>query len=100
MDHAVPSGVEPSAMPTLTLYSKAGCHLCEETLAFLLVLLDHRAARGLAAPAITERDIESDPAWERAFFTDIPVIEIGDRRMVLATSPSAIERFIDEALGA
>jgi hypothetical protein len=98
MDHAVPPGVEHSATPTLNLYSKAGCHLCEEARAFLQDLLDHRAARGLAAPAITERDIESDPAWERAFFTDIPVIEIGERRMVLATSPSGIERFIDEAL--
>jgi Glutaredoxin-like domain (DUF836) len=99
MDHAVPSGLEPSLTPTLNLYSKAGCHLCEETRSFLQVLLDHRAARGLAAPAITERDIESDPAWERAFFSEIPVIEVGDRRIVLATSPRAIEQFIDEALG-
>jgi hypothetical protein len=99
MDHAVPTGAISSAIPALILYSKAGCHLCEETRAFLEILLARRATLGLAVPAITERDIESDPAWERAFFSDIPVIEIDDRRMTLATSPLKIEQLITEAFG-
>jgi glutaredoxin len=99
MDHAVPTGAISSAIPALILYSKAGCHLCEETRAFLEILLARRATLGLAAPAITERDIESDPAWERAFFSDIPVIEIDNRRMTLATSPLKIEQLIAEAFG-
>ena len=41
-----------------------------------------------------------DPAWEQAFFAEIPVVEIGDRRLTLATSPSRLRRFLDEALGA
>jgi hypothetical protein len=97
MDHAVPTGADPSAIPALILYSKVGCHLCDETRAFLEVLLARRAALGLGAPAITERDIESDPAWERAFFTEIPVIEVGHRRLTLATSPLNIERLIAAA---
>lgn len=99
MDHAVPTGADPSAIPALILYSKAGCHLCEETRTFLVILLARRATLGLVAPVITERDIESDPAWERAFFADIPVIEIDDRRMTLATSPLRIEQLIAEAFG-
>jgi hypothetical protein len=98
MDHAVPTGVDPSAIPALILYSKTGCHLCDETRAFLEALLARRAALGLVAPAITERDIESDPAWERAFFTEIPVIEVGNRRLTLATSQVKIERLIAGAL--
>jgi Glutaredoxin-like domain (DUF836) len=99
MHHAVPTATDPRAIPALILYSKAGCHLCEETRAFLEVLLARRTARGVAAPTITERDIESDPAWERAFFSDIPVIEIAGRRMILAISPLKIEQLIAEVFG-
>lgn len=94
MVHAVPTGADPSAIPALILYSKTGCHLCDETREFLEALLARRAALGLVAPAIIERDIESDPAWERAFFTEIPVIEVGNRRLTLATSQVKIERLI------
>ena len=47
-----------------------------------------RSARraGLAVPALVERDIETDPDWQRAYFATIPVVELGDRRLELATS--------------
>ena len=31
-------------------------------------------------------DIDTDPAWERAYFAAIPVVELGDRRLDLVTS--------------
>jgi hypothetical protein len=46
--------------------------------------------------ALVERDITTNDAWHRAFLTTIPVLELGDRRLELATSPAKIRRFLDE----
>ncbi|HEV2251262.1 MAG TPA: glutaredoxin family protein [Candidatus Limnocylindria bacterium] len=60
------------APPTaVTLYERAGCHLCEET---------HRALRriGLDQPlAIARVDIATDPALERRYLVRIPVLVAG-----------------------
>jgi hypothetical protein len=73
-------------MTELYLYSRDGCHLCEETRAVLEALLAERRAAGLYAPPLVERDIATDREWERANFAVIPVVELGDRRLELATS--------------
>ena len=55
----------------VTLYERAGCHLCEET---------HRALRriGLDRPLAIERvDIAADPALELRYLVRIPVIAVG-----------------------
>ena len=84
--------------PALVLYSKPGCGLCVETRQMLTALLDERAATGLASPALEERDITTDAAWERAYFLEIPVVEVGERRLALATSPARLRRFLAGAL--
>ena len=56
------------------------------------------AAEGQRTATVRERDIASDPELERAWFTAIPVLEAGSRRLELATSPGAIRRFLAEAL--
>jgi hypothetical protein len=98
MDDATPTGADGAPPIELVLYTRPGCGLCTETRAFLTALLARRAADGRPAPALVERDIESDPAWERAFFAEIPVIELADRRLTLATSPARIERLLSEVL--
>ena len=85
-------------LPALVLYSRAGCHLCDEARELLQALLDERARQGLTTPTLDEIDIESDPELERRFFTTIPVVELGGRRLELATSPAKLRRFLDEAL--
>lgn len=87
-----------SSLPELFLYTREGCHLCEETRATAQGLLEDRAARGQRTAALRERDITTDPAWERQFFATIPVVELGSRRLELATSPAKLRRFLDEAL--
>ena len=84
--------------PVVVLYSKPGCGLCVETRELLAALLADRARAGLAAPPIEERDITTDAAWEAAFFLEIPVVEIGDRRLPLATSAARLRRLLAEAL--
>ena len=61
-------------------------------------LLGQRQTNGLATPALVERDIESDEALHRAYFASIPVIELGDRRLELATSLSKIRRLLSDVL--
>ena len=84
--------------PSVVLYSKPGCGLCAETRDLLAALLAERARAGLAAPPIEERDIRTDPAWEAAYFLEIPVVEIGARRLLLATSAAKLRRLLGEAL--
>jgi hypothetical protein len=85
-------------LPDLILYTRAGCGLCDEARALLQSLLEDRAARGARTAAIRERDITTSPDWERAFFDRIPVVELGGRRLELATSAAKLRRFLDEAL--
>jgi hypothetical protein len=84
-------------LPDLILYGRPGCHLCEETRMVLATLLADRREQGLATPTLIERDIESDPAWHRAFMTTIPVVEVGERRLELATSPAKLRRLLADA---
>ncbi|MBA2382778.1 MAG: glutaredoxin family protein [Chloroflexi bacterium] len=85
-------------LPQLVLYTREGCHLCDEARALVQGLLEDRAARGQRTAAMCERDITTDPEWERQFFDRIPVIELGGRRLELVTSAARLRRFLDEAL--
>lgn len=84
--------------PTLVLYRRAGCHLCDEARAALDAILAARAVAGLAAPPVEERDIDADADLQRRFMTAIPVVEVGDRRLELAISARQIRRFLESAL--
>lgn len=85
-------------LPDLILYGRPGCHLCEEAREMVDALLGQRAAVGQATPKIVERDIETDADWHRAYLTTIPVLELGDRRLELATSMAGIRRFLADGL--
>ncbi len=94
-----PDGRTPATpLPDLVLYGKPGCGLCDEARANALAILGQRAAAGLPAPHLVERDITTDPAWERAFFLTIPVVELADRRLELATSFARLQALVREVL--
>ena len=85
-------------LPHLVLYRRPGCHLCEDARAALDLLLADRAARGLPAPDVVERDIETDEAWHRRYLLTIPVLALGDLELELATSPARLRRFLESVL--
>jgi hypothetical protein len=85
-------------MDQLYLYARAGCHLCDETRSALVQLLAEREAAGLPSPTLVERDIDTNEDWQRAFMATIPVIELADRRLELATSPARIRRLLADVL--
>jgi hypothetical protein len=87
-------------LPDLVLYARPGCGLCDETRELLGGLLAERAAAGLPTPTLAERDIETDPALERAMFASIPVVELGDRRVELAVSGAKLRRLLTDVLDA
>ena len=87
-------------LPDLVLYSRPGCGLCDETRSLLTALLAERASAHLARPTLVERDIESDPALERAYFASIPVVELGDHRLELATSLAKLRSLLADVLDA
>lgn len=87
-----------ASLPDLLLYTRPGCHLCDDARATLEALLAERAARGLPVPVLREIDIAADPALEQAWFATIPVVEIAGRRVELATSAGKLRRLLDGAL--
>lgn len=58
-----------STLPPLTLYTRAGCHLCEQAEAGLRAL-DYR---------YTPVDVSGDPDLEARFGHDVPVLALGER---------------------
>jgi hypothetical protein len=88
-----------STTPTqVVLYTRVGCHLCDGTYAALQALLAERAAVGRTVPVLVTRDIDADPFLHDAFTDTVPVVEIGDRRLELATSPRKLRRLLEETL--
>jgi glutaredoxin len=62
--------------PTVTLYGRAGCHLCDEARA----ALERVRGRGRAF-ALVERDIEADDALLRAYLERIPVVALDGQEL-------------------
>ena len=58
----------------VTLYSRPGCHLCEEAKAQIAPLLKEFGAR------LTEINIDEDPELRSRYDDDVPVIFLGARK--------------------
>ena len=87
-------------LPDLVLYSRPGCHLCDEARVAVQGLLEDRAARSQRLARLREVDITTDADLERALFDTIPVLELGGDRLPLATSQARIRRFLADHLDA
>ncbi len=86
-------------LPSLILYGRHGCHLCEEARWFLDALLADRVSRGLPVPALEERSIEGDDELQQKYALTIPVVVLGDHELELATTSAKLRRFLAQALG-
>lgn len=60
----------------VTLYGRAGCHLCDEARSGLEAI-----RRDGTAFALREIDIEADPELHRRLLELIPIIEVNGRRV-------------------
>jgi hypothetical protein len=77
-------------VPTLTLYGKPGCHLCEDARAAVARAVKRRAA------ALEEVDITLDPVLHARYGERIPVLEIdGQTVFELFVDEGVLERWLD-----
>jgi glutaredoxin len=58
------------ARPRVTLYTRQGCHLCDDAKTVLM------AARAFAEFSYEEFDIDRDPELRRLYNEEVPVIAI------------------------
>lgn len=59
----------------VTLYTRPGCHLCEEAKSLIAPLLAEFGAR------LREIDIDADPELHELYNFDVPVIFLGGRKI-------------------
>ena len=61
-------------MTTFRVYSRRGCHLCEQLLGELEALLRQRGR-------IEVRDVDERDEWRERFGQQVPVVCVDDRRI-------------------
>lgn len=85
--------------PTLHLYRRTDCELCDETRLLLQSALEDRATQGERVPIVREVDIDMDPSLEEQFGSRIPVLALDGQELELATSGRQVRAFLDRILG-
>jgi glutaredoxin len=80
----------------LTLYSRPGCHLCDEMKAVV-----HRAIGSIQEPiTIEEIDISTDPALEARYGLEIPVLLVnGKKTAKYRVSETELTRILRDTAG-
>jgi glutaredoxin len=73
-EHSEDARVSAAGPREVTLYTRPGCHLCEEAKAAIAPLLGEFGAQ------LREVNIEKDAVLEERYGWDIPVIFIGARK--------------------
>ncbi|HEX6033793.1 MAG TPA: glutaredoxin family protein [Anaerolineales bacterium] len=81
-------------MLTVTLYTRKDCHLCEQAKADLESIQERYPHR------LVEIDIDSDPALQKKYLVEVPVVEVGpyalkaplDRQKLMMTLGAAGDR--------
>jgi glutaredoxin len=81
--------------PALTIFTAAGCHLCEPAKATV------RAVAGRLGVPVEEVDIAGVPELEARYRTSIPVVELDGRRIAKYVVDGAdLEQRLRHRLGA
>lgn len=86
-------------VPQLLLYTRAGCHLCDEARQAIRLVADDRRDRGLVMPMVVEVDIDADADLHDRLFDRIPVVELGGRRVELVVTVGKLRRLLSEVVG-
>ncbi len=85
-------------MPTVLLYMRDGCHLCEETRDVMQAALEARVLRGEPIARVREVDIDADPELKARYGDLIPVLALEGTELPLAMGRRAIDAFLDRVL--
>ncbi len=76
----------------VTLYTRLGCHLCEEAKAQMASLIREFGAK------LREVDVDADPKLREVYTNDVPVIFLGSRKVAKhRINPSQFRRQLERA---
>lgn len=89
---------DPSARPTLTVYRRPGCHLCDDAELLLRDELALRARAGLGAVNVSRVDVSSDAALQARYGRRVPVFAVGEEETELVTTQRQVRDFLDRVL--
>jgi hypothetical protein len=87
-----------STRPTLSIYRRPGCHLCDDAEVLLRDELAERARAGLPPVEVVHVDISNDPELESRYRRRIPVFRIGELESELVTNARQVRAFLEAAL--
>lgn len=91
-DEKSPMDPLPTDPVEVTLYTRPGCHLCDEAKLQMAPLLAEFGAR------LREVNIDSDPELRELYNLDVPVIFIADRKIAKhRLDPALFRRQLSEA---
>jgi hypothetical protein len=85
-------------LPTVLLYARDGCHLCEETSAHLQAALEARVLRGDSIARVRQVDIDADSELNARYGDLIPVLALNGVELPLAMGRRAIDAFLNRVL--
>ncbi len=80
------------------MYTRDGCHLCEETRDVLQAALEARVLRGDPIARVREIDIDTDPELKGRYGDLIPVLALNGTELPLAMGRRAVDGFLDRVL--
>lgn len=89
---------ETSGRPTLIIYRRPGCHLCDDAEILLRDELAIRARAGLPPVNVRHIDISGDTELETRYSRRIPVFAVGPVESELVTSQRQVRDFLARAL--
>jgi hypothetical protein len=90
--------IETATRPTLVIYRRPGCHLCDDAELLLRDELAIRARSGLAPITVTRVDVSRDAGLQARYGRKIPVFAIGSVESDLVTTQRQVRDFLDRAL--
>jgi glutaredoxin len=92
--HSSKEAADSVASLEVTLYTRPGCHLCEEAKSLIAPLLAEFGAR------LREVNIDSDPQLHERYNLDVPVIFLAGRKIAKhRVDPAQFKRLLLEARG-
>jgi hypothetical protein len=89
---------DTAARPTLIVYRRPSCRLCDDAEVLLRDELALRARAGQVTASVRKVDITDDPGLESHYGRRIPVFAVGDDELQLVTSASQVREFLNRAL--
>jgi hypothetical protein len=77
--------------PLATLYTRVGCHLCEDALATL------RALQGRHPHTLEVVDVDDDPTLAARYGESVPVLVVGGATIAAPLTRTILERALRDA---